>query len=173
VLIDCGATALVGMDRHGINPDSIDAILLSHLHGDHFGGIPFLVVEALAGSRARGERPRTRPLLIAGPPETEERVRLAMEVFGYAAYHERAVAAGLLELIVLEPGRRTAVGPVEATAFPVVHTPEATALRVTCDGRTIGYSGDTEWTDALVEASADADLFICLAYSSTHPSPQC
>jgi ribonuclease BN (tRNA processing enzyme) len=169
VLIDCGATALVGMDRYGVDPDSIDAILLSHLHGDHFGGIPFLVVEALAGSRARGERPRDRRLLIAGPPETEDRVRRAMDVFGYAPFHERAVAAGLLAFVALEPGRPTAVRPVEATAFSVVHTPEATALRVTCAGKTVGYSGDTEWTDALVEAAADADLFICLAYSFDTP----
>jgi ribonuclease BN (tRNA processing enzyme) len=168
-LIDCGATTIAVMRHLQMDVAAIDAIVVSHLHGDHFGGITFIVVEALAGSRARGERPRTRPLLIAGPPQTEERVRLAMEVYGYAAYHERATAAGLLDFIVLEPGRRTAVGPVEATAFPVVHTPEATALRVTCDGRTIGYSGDTEWTDALVEASADADLFICLAYSFDTP----
>jgi len=38
------------------------------------------------------------------------------------------------------------------------------ALRVTCGGKVIAYSGDTEWTDALVDAARGADLFICEAY---------
>ena len=40
VLIDCGASAPVALRARSIDPNSIDAVILSHLHGDHFGGIP-------------------------------------------------------------------------------------------------------------------------------------
>jgi ribonuclease BN (tRNA processing enzyme) len=43
LLIDCGASSLIAMKRYGVHPRSIDIILVSHLHGDHFGGIPFLI----------------------------------------------------------------------------------------------------------------------------------
>jgi ribonuclease BN (tRNA processing enzyme) len=63
VLIDCGATSLVAMKRAGIDPNSIGTVLLSHLHGDHFGGVPFLVLDGQF-------RRRDRPLTVAGPPGT-------------------------------------------------------------------------------------------------------
>jgi ribonuclease BN (tRNA processing enzyme) len=39
-LIDCGASSLITMRRHRINPDEISLILVSNFHGDHFGGCP-------------------------------------------------------------------------------------------------------------------------------------
>src|SRR5688500_14019793 len=73
VLLDCGATSLVAMKRQGVDPSSVDAILVSHLHGDHFGGIPFLVLEGQFSGRQK-------PLSLAGPPSLRERVTRAMEV---------------------------------------------------------------------------------------------
>ena len=61
------------MKRFGINPADVDAILLSHLHGDHFGGLPFFILDAQFNRR-------TRPLLVAGPPGVKTRVLQAMEV---------------------------------------------------------------------------------------------
>ena len=46
-LLDCGPTTLLAMKRAGIDPGRLDAILVSHLHGDHFGGIPFFFIEYL------------------------------------------------------------------------------------------------------------------------------
>jgi ribonuclease BN (tRNA processing enzyme) len=171
VLLDCGATAMVGLARAGIDPGTIDAILLTHLHGDHFGGLPFFILESrLNPGSGSGYPSRTRPIRIAGPAGTEARVHQAIETFGYAEYITPAWAAEMLEFTVLEPVRETAVGPATVTAFPVLHTPEAVALRVSLGGRTIAYSGDTAWTDTLLTASADADLFICLAYLFDPPS---
>ena len=42
LLVDCGASAPVALKAHGLDPNRIDGIVLSHLHGDHFGGLPFL-----------------------------------------------------------------------------------------------------------------------------------
>ena len=42
-LIDCGASSLIAMRKYGIDPNRIDTVFISHLHGDHFGGLPFLI----------------------------------------------------------------------------------------------------------------------------------
>ena len=71
-LLDCGASAVIGMKRFGVDPSRIDWILISHLHGDHFAGIPFLILD---GQFSR----RTRPLRIAGPPGVAKRVLAALD----------------------------------------------------------------------------------------------
>jgi ribonuclease BN (tRNA processing enzyme) len=45
-LVDCGASALIAMRRFGVDPNTIRTVLISHLHGDHFGGLPFLLLDA-------------------------------------------------------------------------------------------------------------------------------
>src|SRR5262249_8950051 len=74
VLIDCGASAMVALRAARIDPNAIDGIILSHLHGDHFGGLPFFLLDAQYLSR------RERPLTIAGPPGTQARVPQLLEV---------------------------------------------------------------------------------------------
>src|SRR5262245_54824193 len=69
VLLDCGASTLTSLKRHGLDATAIDAVLLSHLHGDHFAGLPYLFLQY------RFDTPRRRPLHIAGPPGTADRVR--------------------------------------------------------------------------------------------------
>ena len=71
LLLDCGASSLIAMRRFGVDPAAIDAVILSHLHGDHFGGVPFLI---LHGQFTR----RARPLVVVGPRGVEARVREAM-----------------------------------------------------------------------------------------------
>ena len=65
------------------------------------------------------------------------------------------------------------VAGLEVTAFGVPHSPgtAATALRVVGDGKTVGYSGDAGWTEALVEVAADADVFICGLMTFDEPDP--
>src|SRR5207244_4135422 len=72
-LIDCGASSLVAMKRSDVESNDIGVVVLSHLHGDHFGGIPFLVLDGQFSGR-------TSVLTIAGPIGTAQRVEAAMEV---------------------------------------------------------------------------------------------
>jgi len=141
-----------------VAPNDVGAVLVTHLHGDHFGGVPFLVLD---GQFSR----RTRPLTVAGPPGVAARVEAAMEVlFPGSTRVARRFEVRFVELAAREP---TAVGAARVTAFPVVHPSGAVpyALRVEVGGRVVAYSGDTEWTDALVEAASGADLFACEAYT--------
>lgn len=72
-----------------------------------------------------------------------------------------------VEFTELAEGREAVLGPLSVTPYGVVHPSGAPslALRVACGGRVIAYSGDTEWTESLVEAARGADLFICEAYA--------
>ena len=157
LLIDCGTTSLIAMRRFGVDPSSIDRILISHLHGDHFGGIPFLILD---GQFAR----RTRPLLVAGPEGVEDRIKASMEIFFPGSSKvERKFPLSFAELF---PRRETTLGPLTVTPFEGVHPSGSSslALRIHLAGCIISYTGDTEWTEALLDAARDADLFICEAY---------
>ena len=158
LLIDCGASSLIAIKRAGLEPWRFGYIVLSHLHGDHYGGLPFLILDGQFSGR-------TRPLLIAGPSGVGQRVESAMEVmFPGSARARRPFSLRFLELDEWSP---TEIGPARVTPFLVEHPAGAPsfALRVEYGGRVIAYSGDTEWTEALPAAARGADLFICEAYS--------
>jgi ribonuclease BN (tRNA processing enzyme) len=162
-LIDCGATALIAMRRFGVDPSGVETVFLTHLHGDHFGGLPFLVLDAQLISR------RTTPLTIAGPPGLRERLPALMEaMFPGSSGVERRFALNLIEL---EPEATANVNGVEVTPFSVRHPSGAPscALRFACEGRSLCYTGDTEWVEALVPAARDADLLIAEAYTAERP----
>ncbi len=155
LLIDCGASSLVAMKRFGVDPLLVDTILLSHLHGDHFGGVPFFILDAQYTSDRR------KPLLVAGPPGLEDRILEAMEVlYPGSSQTDKPFA---LEFVELPAGTATTLGSLAVTPYSVVHPSGAPAyaLRVTLGDKILAYSGDTEWTDALIPAARGADLFVC------------
>lgn len=157
-LIDCGASSLLALKRHGIARDAIDTILITHFHGDHFAGLPFLLLDAQFTRR-------TKPLTIAGPEGLEMRLRQAMEALYENSSQTQQKFA--LNLVTLRPEQSQQLGELRITPFPVVHGDSGgpfLAYRIEAEGRTITYSADTEWTETLVPAARDADLFICEAY---------
>jgi ribonuclease BN (tRNA processing enzyme) len=157
-LIDCGTSSLIGMRRFGIGPNAIDMILVSHLHGDHFGGIPFFILDAQLISR------RTEPLLIAGPAGTQQRLTEAMEVLfpGSSKVRQRFP----IDIVEMPPEQPQTFGEVNVMPYLVQHASGAPplALRITCEEQVITYSGDTQWTDTLIAAAQGADLLITEAY---------
>ena len=162
ILLDCGATSLVAMKRTELDPSSIETVLVTHLHGDHFGGLPFLILD---GQFSR----RQLPLRIVGPPGVRERVEAAMEVFfSGSSTIQRRFPVDFVEFADRTP---LALGPIEVTPVAVDHASGAPAfaLRVRSSGKTVAYSGDTAWTDALVELASGADLFIAEAYTAHRP----
>jgi ribonuclease BN (tRNA processing enzyme) len=157
-LIDCGASSLPALKRLGIARDNIDLILITHFHGDHFGGLPFLLLDAQFTRR-------TRPLVIAGPQGIETKLaNLREALFEHSSKTPQRFD---LSVTALEPEQSRTFGGVKVTPYPVVHGESGgpfLAYRIEAEGRVITYSADTEWTDALIPAARGADLFIAEAY---------
>ena len=159
MLIDCGATTLIGLDRAGLDANGIGTILISHLHGDHFSGLVWFTLHALHVAR------RKVPLVIAGPPGLERRYREASE-----ALFPGALAQPIpynLSFLEMSAGRRDAIGWCHVTPFEVSHPSGAPshALRIEAEARVVAFSGDTEWVESLVPCGGGADLFICECYA--------
>jgi ribonuclease BN (tRNA processing enzyme) len=157
-LIDCGASSLPALKRLGIGREAIDLILITHFHGDHFGGLPFLLLDAQFTRRAR-------PLVIAGPQGIEAKLANLMEaLFEHSSKTKQRFD---LSVAALEPEQSRTFGEVTVTPYPVVHGESGgpfLAYRIEAEGRVITYSADTEWTDTLIPAARGADLFIAEAY---------
>src|SRR5216684_835989 len=158
-LIDCGASSLPALKGLGIVRDSIDLVLITHFHGDHFAGLPFLLLDAQFTRR-------TRPLVIAGPQGIETRLAQLMEaLFEHSSKTKQRFD---LSVVALTPEESHSFGAVKVTPYPVVHGESGgphLAYRIEAEGRVITYSADTEWTETLVPAARGPDLFIAEAYS--------
>ena len=156
ILLDCGATSMVAAKRQNISPDDIDVILITHLHGDHFGGLPFFLCEIAAMKR------RKKTLTIVGPHGTRERTLDALECMypGVLIDDDTPV-----RFQTYSAGVPLFFKDIEVTAYTVTHSPESNphCLRIAHGNKIVTYSGDTEWTDSLITASDGADLFICEA----------
>ena len=159
LVVDFGGSALPALKALGLDPNRIDAIALSHLHGDHFGGLPFLLLDAQFQSR------RARPLTIAGPPGTRARLDAALEVFFPKSSGSKWKFAWQVEEIAV--GMPSELLGHSVVTAEVIHSSGApsTALRLSDSEKVFAYSGDTEWTEALLPIARDADLFMCECYA--------
>lgn len=156
-LIDCGASCLIGMNRHGIDPNDISIIFISHLHGDHCGGIPFLILASQLVHK------RKEPLLIVGPPGMKDWIFQAMEILFPGS--SRAQRKFSLEIIEFKEHCPEIIGDVTVIPYGNLHHGDSSfSLRIECNGKVISYSSDTEWTETLCEVAWNADLFIAEAY---------
>lgn len=154
LLLDCGATTNTGLSELGLQRDEIDSILISHFHGDHFGGIPLFLFACLY------EDLRSRPLEVAGPPGIEARVRQLADAMGHS-FGDREWSFPL-RFREIPPGVEHEVGPAQVRAFETRHQLEAHphGYRVNMGNRTVVYTGDTGWFDELPRLCAGADLLI-------------
>jgi len=155
VLLDCGATSLIGVRRQQIRSADIDYIVLSHFHGDHYGGVPFVLLDALVAKR-------TRPLTVISPPGGQSRIELLTECL-YPGVMAQAKLAFPIHYHEYQNHQAIETPHFHLQAWPVIHSPDSLphAIRLTWEGRHIGFSGDTEWTDALRDVADATDLFIC------------
>jgi ribonuclease BN (tRNA processing enzyme) len=158
-LIDCGATSLTGAFRQGLDPNDVSTIFVTHLHGDHFGGLIWYLIHAVHVADRRA------PLTVVGPVGIEERFTTAAEaLFPGSTKTERRFD---LRFRTWTDFQLLEEGGVRATPFVVSHPSGATpyALRFEVDGKVLAFSGDTEWVDTLVAAAEGADLFICECFA--------
>jgi ribonuclease BN (tRNA processing enzyme) len=165
-LIDCGATSLVSMNKLAISRNEIDVIFITHFHADHIGALPFFILESNYVLK------RQRALTIVGPPGLKTHYDALMEVaFPGSMSAELSFPLTLREL---EIGKRNELASLRLTPHHVVHDDRAgpcLGFRIEAEGKVIAFSGDTQWTESLIDIGRDADLFICEAYTRDKPVP--
>ena len=164
-LIDCGATVLIGLNRQGLDPNAVETIFISHLHGDHFSGLVWWMLHAQHVGR------RKTPLTIAGPAGIEVRFKAAAE----ALFPGSTAVPLRFEMNFLELARETPLTVVPATVTPyeVSHPSGAPSLafRFALGNRTLSFTGDSEWVEALVPVGQGADLYIMECYAPEGRAP--
>jgi ribonuclease BN (tRNA processing enzyme) len=159
ILLDLGSGALGALHRYA-DPLAIDAVFLSHLHADHC--LDLCGYHVLRRYHPDGPQPR---IPVWGPPGTADRMARAYDLdpdpgmreeFDFRSYDGTALS----------------VGPFEVLPIEVEHPVHAHGLRVTADGRTLGYSGDTGPCAGLDAVAEDVDLLLAEAsFLSGHDNP--
>lgn len=152
-LIDCGASSLPGLKHHGIKTDDFEAIVISHFHGDHYGGVPFLLLDAAIHGR-------TKKLQIISPPGAKQRISVLLDLL----YPGTPVLEKLdVDFLEYTADKMLIAENFSVRAFEVIHSQQALphGVRIEISDKVIAYSGDTSWTEALLPLSDSADLFIC------------
>lgn len=154
LLMDCGGTTLVGLKKFNIPVDDLDAVLISHLHGDHFGGLPYILCELLVSGK------RKKPLTIIGPEDTEARTKEALNCF-YPGIPIRPGSPVRFVTYIAEEVLN--LNSIKITPYTAIHSSKTNphCFRIEGDGKVLAYSGDSGWTDNLLTISEHADLFIC------------
>ncbi len=153
VLLDCGSGTTWKLARAGISYLDIDHIFLSHLHPDHTGDlVPFLFATKYAFGSPYGSK-REKPLSLWGG-------RGFLEFFDALknAYKDWTLPEGL-SVGELGEGERD-FGGFTLRAARVPHIESSLAYRIEAEGKTLAYSGDTDYSDALIGLARDADALI-------------
>ena len=165
-LIDCGASAPAALQQRGIAQPEIGAVVLTHLHGDHYGGVPVLLLDAAYN------RERTSALTVAGPPGLEARITATLDLLfpGSPARVRERVPVTFVELTA---GAAAGIGSLVVTPYAVRHPSGAPsyALRISADDKVVAFSGDAAWDSVLLEVSREADLFVCECTAFREPVP--
>ncbi len=149
IVLDLGNGALGALQRH-TSPFDVDAILLSHLHVDHFIDLCglYVMLKYVPGGSGRGVMP------VHGPIGTGEQLARA---YGNEAIED---VPGVFDFVDVVDQKVIDVGPFAITPYRVEHPIEAYGFRVEAGGRTLVYTGDTDTCDALTPLMTGADLVL-------------
>ena len=155
IMVDFGATALAALRRVRRRPSELAGVVLTHLHGDHIGGLPFLLLDGMY------KEPRQEPLRIVGPTGTAQRLNQLFRVT-YGSLADEPLPFEL-DIEEIAPGERARLAGYEITGFAAEHMdpPEQPlCLRVVRDDKQVAFSGDTAICDGLRDAAHGVDLLV-------------
>src|SRR3990170_781935 len=166
-LFDAPPTLLPHLKQLGISLTDLEVVFISHHHGDHFMGLPFLMLEYVYMTK------RTDDLFIVGPPGVED----WMEYFATLCYPElHAKDAGYRRRYVdARPGEEQRAGSATFRAVPMNHVKEsmeAFGYRARIDGKTVAYTGDTMFCEEIFELAEGADVLVVDATYSEGGGPE-
>lgn len=165
VLIDCGASTLIKMKQEGYSSLDIDEIIITHFHGDHYGGIPFQIISN------RFEHARTKTLTIFGPEGIRQKLFSLQEAM-YPGTGE-LLEENHIRIVEVVSDQWWTDQHLSILYVPVKHAPPSNphGVKLKIDEKVFAFSGDTEWTDALLNLAEDSDLFICECNNMNDESP--
>ncbi len=166
LLLDCGPSTLPAYKAIGFNTSALEGIIISHLHGDHFAGIPYIFLEFQFISR------RTRPIFLLGPEGLRGQLHALLEAT-YPDLLRTHHWSFPVEYLELRPGSTHREGDLEVQVFEMDHgAQKALGYRINWGGRVVGYTGDTTWNDRIPALAKGCDLFLCecFFYDFVHPS---
>lgn len=151
LVLDLGNGALGQLQRF-VDLRDLDAVVLSHLHPDHFMDMCGLYV---AHKYRPGRAARVPRIPVFGPRGTERRLRRAYDDLPDRGDMARSFAfADLSDRVPFQ------VGPFAVTPYRVNHPVEAYGVRVDVEGTVLAYTGDTDACDALRPLAHGADLLL-------------
>lgn len=176
VLFDAPPTVVYGLKKARMAMEAIDTIFLSHFHGDHFFGLPFLLLEYTFPGAAGVRTPnRRQDLTIVGPPGVADTVERLNELAFPNLLNRNATYRR--HFVEMEPGQEREVNGLRIGAARMNHAgdslPLALGYRVEMGGRILTYTGDTAWCDSLLELGRGAHVYVCDAnYPSGRNLPE-
>ncbi|NLM77812.1 MAG: MBL fold metallo-hydrolase [Ruminococcaceae bacterium] len=155
ILIDTGWATVNNLLNQDMDPLAVETIVITHFHPDHYAGLNALFFYLLLKGRD------LRDLTMVGPVEDAERmvkkaVDYWMEDAGYKAAYPKIVPVHGPETVLLS----TTKGNYELKTHPSVHPVRGFCYRLSHEGISIGFSGDTLFQDALIPFFAGCDLLV-------------
>ena len=162
-LFETPPQALMSLHQVGIDPNTIEVVILSHHHGDHFLGMPNLLLHW----KYMG---RTTPVKIVGPPDTKK----LSELLGETVYPGLMDLDFDVEWIVARPGRCLKVGDLVIEPVEAIHDDRLImSLGFHCyiNGRKLGYTGDSILCDGVKDLARSSEILIseCASKSDNIP----
>lgn len=154
LLVDCGGDVVQRLLAHGIDLEALRALIVTHEHADHVSGFPLLMERLwLAGRR--------EPLQVIGIAPAIAQARRSHDAFDTSSWPDYPGA----EYVEVEHAPGATVyeqGPWRVLGTPGVHSVPCIGLRVEHrDGSgVVAYSGDTAFTESMVELARGADLLV-------------
>jgi ribonuclease BN (tRNA processing enzyme) len=152
-LFDVPPQTLMSLNKLQIDPNAIEAVILSHHHGDHFLGLPILFLHW-------EHMGRKQPVRIIGPRDTEKLTRL----IGNAVFPGFLESPAFdIEWIDADPGRPIDAGDLSVESVPVKHDPmlnQTLGYKCELGGRRFGYTGDSAICDAVLELARFSQVLV-------------
>ena len=154
-LFDCSPVVVPHLKKCNVPLEDVEVIFISHFHGDHYFGLPFLFLEYAERLR------RDKDLTIVGPPGIMERTIKITEA-AYPNVFRKKDRGYALSFQEVADGTAVDLAGIQCVARQVTHVPDLTCFgyRVEIGGRTIAYSGDSILCEPLVELGQGADVFV-------------
>jgi ribonuclease BN (tRNA processing enzyme) len=153
--LDFGTGAFANMRRYA-DYDRLDAIVISHMHADHFLDLIPLRYAVRYGSKRRAGR-----LPVWMPPGGIAMLRSMTDAFGNEGHGDFLDAA--FQLAEFDPTRPLPIGPGRLHFAPTTHYIPSFAIRYESNGRSITYSADTAPDERVIALARETDLFLCEA----------